>query len=310
MELINFEEYLKKYNYPLVATIGSFDGIHLGHQELIKNTVLLSDKKNYKSAVITFNPHPQTVINKTNHLNISTIVDKFEMIEKFNVDFLIIIKFDEKFSKISKQDFVNEYLLKINTKEVILGEDFKFGYKGEGKAPEIALLSNNLIKVTIIDIIKLNNEKIGSTKIINLLSEGKIELVNSLLGYNYYFCGTVIKGQQIGRKIGFPTANIKNDDVKKMLKTGVYGVMVHFKNKAFLGMMNIGHNPTCNFTDDLSIEINLFDVDENLYDQTLKIEIFCYIRDELKFKNVDELINQLTNDKNNIINKNLMLAKK
>lgn len=310
MELIYFDEYLKKEKYPLVVTIGSFDGIHLGHQKLIKETVKLSKIKGYKSAVITFDPHPLTIIKKINRLNILTLSDKFKLIEKFDVDFLIVIKFDEQFLKISKNDFVTKYLLKLNTKDVVVGDDFKFGYKGEGKAVEITELSNNLITTKIIEIVKIDNEKIGSTKIIKLLNNGNIEQVNNLLGYNYNFIGNVIKGKQIGRKIGFPTANINNDDVKRMLKTGVYGVNVYFNNKSFLGMMNIGHNPTCNFTDNLSIEINLFDVDINLYDQTLKIEVFCFIRDELKFNNVDELIAQLEKDKKNIINKNLMLAKK
>lgn len=310
MELIYFDEYLEKYNYPLVATIGSFDGIHLGHQELIKETVKISIRKKLKSAVITFDPHPLTITNKTKHLNISTISDKFNMIEKFNIDFLIIIKFDEIFSKISKNDFVNKYLLNINVKDVVVGSDFKFGYKGEGKAFEISTLSNNLITTKIIKIIKVDNEKIGSSKIIKLLNEGNIEQVNNLLGYNYSFSGYVIKGKQIGRTIGFPTANINNDDVKKMLKTGVYGVNVYYNDNVYLGMMNIGHNPTCNFTNDLSIEINLFDVNKDLYNQTLKIEVFCFIRDELKFNNVDELIAQLEKDKKNIINKNLILAKK
>lgn len=310
MELIYYDEYLEKYNYPLVATIGSFDGIHLGHQELIKETVKISIRKKLKSAVITFDPHPLTITNKTKHLNISTISDKFNMIEKFNIDFLIIIKFDEIFSKISKNDFVNKYLLNINVKDVVVGSDFKFGYKGEGKAFEISTLSNNLITTKIIKIIKVDNEKIGSSKIIKLLNEGNIEQVNNLLGYNYSFSGYVIKGKQIGRTIGFPTANINNDDVKKMLKTGVYGVNVYYNDNVYLGMMNIGHNPTCNFTNDLSIEINLFDVNKDLYNQTLKIEVFCFIRDELKFNNVDELIAQLEKDKKNIINKNLILAKK
>ena len=113
MELIYFDEYLEKYNYPLVVTIGSFDGIHLGHQELIKETVKISSSKNFKSAVITFDPHPLTITNKINRLNISTITDKFIMIAKFNIDFLIIIKFNEQFSKISKSDFVNKYLLNL-----------------------------------------------------------------------------------------------------------------------------------------------------------------------------------------------------
>lgn len=310
MELINFDDYILKYNFPLAVTIGSFDGIHIGHQELIKTTKSIAKNKSYKSAVITFDPHPLTVLKNEERSNISSLLEKFEIIEKFNIDFLIIINFNDEFSKISKSCFVEEYLLKINVKEVIVGDDFKFGYLGEGKANDISILSNNLIKTNIISILKVDDEKVGSTKIIKLLNEGRIEEVNRLLGYNYYFAGNVIEGKKIGRKLGFPTANINNDSIKKLLKTGVYGVKVIVDNEIYLGMMNIGHNPTCNYTNHISIEINLFDVSINLYNKNLKIEVFCFIRDEQKFKNIEELIQQLTLDKENIINKNLILAKK
>ena len=151
-----------------------------------------------------------------------------------------------------------------NVKEVVVGDDFKFGYKGEGKALEISSLSNNLINTNIINLIMMDDEKIGSTKILQLLKEGKIETVNKLLGYNYYFNGSVVKGKQVGRRLGFPTANINNNNVKNLLKTGVYGVVVYVDDCSYLGMMNLGHNPTCNFTNELSLEINLFDVDNKL----------------------------------------------
>lgn len=310
MELIKFEEYIERYNHPLVVTIGSFDGIHLGHQELIKRTISESKMLNFKSAVITFEPHPLITINNKNRSNITSITEKVSLISDFGVDYLIVINFNKEFSMISKFDFVNDYLLSINVKEVIVGNDFKFGYKGEGAAKEISELSDYQIKTLILDLIKFNDEKIGSSKIIKLLNEGQIELVNDLLGYNYFFNGKVIKGKQIGRKLGFPTANIDNDYVKKLLKVGVYGVRVYFNSNYYLGMMNIGHNPTCNYQDDLSIEVNLFEQNIDLYDSVLKIECFCYVRDEIRFKNIDELIARLRLDKEIIINKNLMLAKK
>lgn len=310
MELISFEEYKKRYNFPLVVTIGSFDGIHIGHQELIKTTVLKAVENNYKSAVITFDPHPLNVIGNKNHTNITSIIDKAHIINNFKVDYLIVINFNEAFSKITKEEFINNYLLSINVCEVVVGEDFKFGCNGEGKASEISSLSNNKINTKIIDLIEFDNEKIGSSKIIELLKNGEIETVNSLLGYNYSFNGIVIRGNQIGRKMGFPTANIDNDSVKKLLKVGVYGVLVYLNKEAYLGMMNLGHNPTCNYQDNLSIEINLFDLDIDLYNKILKIECFCYVRDEFKFQTMDELIERLKLDKEIIINKNLMLAKK
>lgn len=310
MELISFEDYVIRYKNPLVVTIGSFDGIHLGHQKLIKLTVERSKKLNAKSAVITFDPHPLAVIKNIHHDNISSIMDKAKIINSLGVDYLIVINFTLEFSKISKEEFVNKYLKLINICEVIVGNDFKFGRFGEGNAKDIYSLSNNTINTTIIDLVKYNDEKIGSSKILDLLKKGLIEEANKLLGYFYSFSGVVIKGNQIGRKLGFPTANIDNSYAKKILKSGVYGVLVTVDNHSYLGMMNIGHNPTCNFREDVSIEINLFDDNINLYDKLLKIECFCFVRDEKKFNNSLELVERLKIDKEIIINKNLMLAKK
>lgn len=310
MELIKFEDYILKYNSPLAATIGSFDGIHLGHQSLMKEVVETAIKNNCKSAVITFEPHPLTIIKNVVRQNITSLEEKSLIIEKLGIDFLIIIDFNKEFSTISKYDFVNNYLIKLNVKELIVGDDFKFGKLGEGKASEINFLSNGLINTKIVKLIEYEMIKIGSSRIINLLNNGEITLVNKLLGYNYFFTGRVIKGNQIGRKMGFPTCNIDNDNVKKLLKKGVYGVRVYVNDLVYLGMMNIGNNPTCNYTENLSMEINLFDVNIDLYDQNLKIECICYVRDEVKFNNSNELIEQLKKDKEFIINKNLMLAKK
>ncbi len=310
MELIKFEEYIKNYYQKLVATIGSFDGIHLGHQELIKMTVDKARELDICSAVITFDPHPLNVIDNTKHFTITSLDDKVQLIKKYDIDYLILINFNDTFSRISKIDFIYNYLIKMNVCELIVGSDFKFGSNGEGSAFEINNLSNGVINTTIIDIIKYNDVKIGSSNIIKLLNEGKIEEANNLLGYNYSFTGTVIKGKQIGRTIGFPTANIDNQNVKKILKTGVYGVNVCLNGYTHVGMMNIGHNPTCNFQENISIEINIFDLDIDLYDKTLTIECFCYVREEKKFNDVNELIERLKLDKEIIRNKNLLLAKK
>lgn len=311
MELIRFDDLKENYCEPIVATIGAFDGIHLAHQVLIEKTVVKAKELGYKSAVITFDPHPLAILkNCTDISSINTLDNKVKLISKFNVDYLIIINFTKTFSLISKEEFVNDYLVAINVKEVIVGSDFKFAVNGSGLGSEIYKLSNKKINVQIIDILKIDNEKIGSTKIKELLSIGNIEKVNNMLGYEFFFTGKVIKGKQIGRTLGFPTANIRNDYISKLLKTGVYGVRVKYLEKVYIGMMNIGHNPTCNFTDNLSIEINLFDADIDLYDKIIEIACFCFVREEFKFKNKEELIARLTLDKEIIINKNLMLAKK
>jgi riboflavin kinase/FMN adenylyltransferase len=308
MELIYFNDYLNKYKYDLAVTIGSFDGIHLAHQQLINVTKKVSEKLNYKSAVITFDPHPSLLFNKDTHYLMTDFDTKKEMISALGVDFLILIPFDLEFASISPRLFINDYLIKLNVKEVIVGSDFKFGCKGSGNASSIPELSNHKINVEIVDLINYEGEKIGSTKIKSLLNNGEVEKANKLLGYLYYFKGSVIKGNNVGKRIGFLTANIKNDNIKKILKPGVYGVLIYVDNVKYLGMMNIGHNPTCNFVDELSTEVNIFDLNEKLYEKEVTICCLCFVRDEKKFNSVDELINQLKNDKEFIINKNHILA--
>ena len=308
MELIYFNDYLNKYNYELAVTIGSFDGIHLAHQQLINETKIASEKLNCKSAVITFDPHPSLLFNKDSHYLLTDFETKKEIISSLGVDFLILIPFDIEFASISPKSFVNDYLIKLKVKEVVVGSDFRFGCKGSGTALSIPNLSDNKINVQIVELINYDGEKIGSTKIKNLLKIGEVEKANKLLGYTYYFKGNVIKGNNVGEKIGFPTANIKNDNIKKILKPGVYGVLVYVDNVKYLGMMNIGHNPTCNLVDELSTEVNIFDFNENLYEKEVSICCLCFVRDEMKFNSVDELINQLKSDKEFIINKNHILA--
>jgi riboflavin kinase/FMN adenylyltransferase len=187
---------------------------------------------------------------------------------------------------------------------VTCGLDFRFGFKREGDIQDL----KKHFKLNLVDYKEVNRVKISSSVIKELLSEGNIELANRFLGKEYTIVGEVVPGNKIRRNLGFPTANIKNDNIKKILKPGVYGVLIYVDNVKYLGMMNIGHNPTCNFVDELSTEVNIFDLNEKLYEKEVTICCLCFVRDEKKFNSVDELINQLKNDKEFIINKNHILA--
>lgn len=304
MELIKFEDYLNLDIKPkLVAAIGEFDGIHLAHQKLIEKTIYIAQTQNYKSAIICFEPHPLKVLKPELHIgNITTLDEKNKILSKYNLDYLIVIKFDLEFAKKSPLTFVNDYLLSINVCNVVVGFDFKFGADSIGKATDIKKLSNNKIDVTIIDEIKYNDEKVGSSNIRRLLEEGEIEKANTLLGHPFSIDGIVEHGDGIGKDLDLPTANIayKNDSL--ILKNGVYAVKVTLDEITYIGMLNIGHNPTFNYQNNLRYEINILGYTGNLYSKYMVIEIYKYIRCELKFNSVEDFKAQIQNDKVNIEN--------
>lgn len=302
MELISFEDYLKKnLKDNLTVSIGDFDGVHKAHQILIKKVKELSLINHTLSAIITFDPHPIQILSGKDINLLSTIEEKKEIISKFDIDYLIVITFNKEFSSISKLDFINNYLLKINVSYCVEGADFRFGYLGSGKPEEIEPLSNNKIKCEIMDIVSIDNNKISSSIIRSYLESGNIRKANELLNYPYSFKGIVGVGNRIGRTLNFPTANLTPyKDVK--LKEGVYAAYVYFDESKYKGMLNFGHNPSFNFHDNLIIEIHILNYNGNLYEHELRVEIIDFIRDEIKFNSKDDFINQLNKDKAKIEN--------
>lgn len=286
-----------------VSAIGFFDGVHKGHQKVIKTAVEDAKLKNMESAVIIFHPHPSVVLKKgTQHVKyITPIREKKEVLQRLNVDRLYIIEFNKELSSMSPQDFIDHFIIGLNIRHLVAGFDYSYGHKGRGNMDVIHEHARGAFTHTAIDKVTLDEEKISSTKIRELLKTGKVQKANMLLGRPLTFHGIVIKGDQRGQEIGYPTANLQVNTDALLPKSGVYAVKVRYKNEVYEGMANIGTNPT--FTadrKDLSIEVNIFDYNNDLYGEELLIEWHKYFREEEKFDGVEALINQISDDEKNI----------
>tara|TARA_B100000945_G_scaffold204599_1_gene164484 strand:+ start:34 stop:954 length:921 start_codon:yes stop_codon:yes gene_type:complete len=286
-----------------IATLGSFDGIHIGHKKILQTLTKIAKKNNGKSILITFWPHPRYVLKKNNNFKLLTSLDeKIKLFEKNKIDILYIVDFSLKFSKFSANKFIENILLeKLKINCLLIGYNNNFGRNREGN---IRYLEENKKKfdIDIISIPKQSVDKISisSTKIREYLNNGKINSANRLLGRKYSINGKIVKGNGIGRKINFPTANIEIDEPKKLLpKSGVYAVEVILNRKIYLGMLNIGYNPTIK-NEKKSIEVNIFEFSEDIYNNKISINFIRRIRNEKKFKNLNELKKQLIKDKKKV----------
>lgn len=286
-----------------VAAIGFFDGIHQGHQEVIKSAVTKAKSKDMESAVITFHPHPSVVLNQEiQHVKyITPLKEKQEILQQLNVDRLYIIKFNKELSLLPPQDFIDHFIKGLHIKYLIAGFDFTFGHKGQGNMNDISTYANGEFKAIMIDKVSQFDEKISSTKIRFYLKEGKIEDANTLLGRRLSVKGIVVDGDKRGKTIGYPTANLDISEDVLLPKNGVYAVKVFFKNICYDGMANLGIKPTFNSSEvHPSIEVNIFDYNNDLYGEELKIEWCKFIRDEKKFNGVEELVEQIKSDEKEI----------
>ena len=292
-----------------IITIGTFDGIHIGHQEIIKSLVKESISKKALSVILTFFPHPRMVLNKDFSIKlIDTLKEKEKIFEKLGLNTLIIQPFTKNFANISSHDFTKEILVKkLNVKKIILGYDHRFGRNRESSVDdliELGLTCN--FEVEVINAKKINSINISSTKIRKAIELGDFKKANLYLGRQFEINGKVVKGKGIGKKIGFPTANILIEENYKLIPNkGVYLIKALIKNKAYYGMMNIGNRPTLNGKDE-TLEINIFKFNENIYGKRLTIFFLEKIRNEIKFDSIEKLGNQLLKDKDyckDLINK-------
>jgi riboflavin kinase / FMN adenylyltransferase len=292
------------YDKNSVVTVGTFDGIHLGHKKIISDLTGIKNEKKLRGVVITFDPHPQIILrNKHNGIRLlSTTDEKLLEFEKLGIDLIYILNFTEKFSEISAEEFYRIYLVeKLGLTDIVFGYDHNFGKNREGNFDTVKKISGKYgVFVHKVDEFKLDGDKVNSTTIRNFLDDGNVEKASYLLGSNYYFSGKVVYGDRRGSKLGFPTANIEPlSEYKLIPKNGVYFVSIEIEGKKFYGMMNIGNRPTISEQDKIFMEVNIFSFNENIYDKTVRIEFIKFLREERKFTSLDELVKQLNTDKEN-----------
>ena len=287
------------------VTLGTFDGLHVGHQDILKVLIEKATKCNCRNFVITFEPHPRLVLSKENGIKILTPLDeKVEVFEKYGVENLLVISFTKTFAEQTSEKFIEDYIInKVGAKEVIIGYDHKFGKNRDGDESTLReLAEKHNFGLTVAQAKTVDGETVSSTKIRKALHNADLEKVNSFLGRKYILIGEIVKGAGRGRSLGFPTANVELDDKNKLIpQRGVYAVSCNVGGEILNGVMNIGLRPTFENLEDPVIEVNLFNFDREIYNETIKIEIHKRIRDERKFNSKEELINQIENDKKEAI---------
>lgn len=284
-----------------IITIGTFDGIHRGHQQVLKklkNDYLSTGRR---SIVITFDPHPQIIVQRTDkpemHL-LTTISERLELFEQHEVENALVIDFTYEFSKSEPEEFIETLFNKIGFKKILVGYDHNFGKDRKGNFNTLIFLSQKLgFEVEKCEPFYWDNKIVSSTLIRNLLKEGELEKANDLLSYRYIIEGKVQFGRGMGAQLGYPTANIKPENIHKLYpKQGVYLVISELDGENKFGIANIGTRPTLTNDKKLTLEVNYLDFEGDLYDQKIRVTFLKYLREEIKFENTDELIQQIKKD--------------
>ena len=284
-----------------ILTLGTFDGVHIGHKKILEKITQNTENEKYESLVLTFFPHPRMILQEESAIKLlNTITEKIDLLEKTGIENLVIHPFDESFSRLTAEEFVREILVEqFHIQKIIIGHDHRFGRNRTANIDDLIDFGKKYgFEVEQISAQEINEISVSSTKIRNALEEGDIVLANKYLGYDYFLTGTIIKGKQLGRTIGFPTANLKIEENYKLIpRNGVYIVSSIINNKTVFGMMNIGFNPTVN-GENQTIEIHFFDFEADLYHQKITVSLLHRIRSEQKFDSVVLLKEQLEKDRN------------
>ena len=282
-----------------ILTIGTFDGVHIGHQKILEHVTALAKKANLTPTVLTLFPHPRMVLQKDDDIKLlNTIDERTKLLKDIGIEEVIIKEFTQDFANLSARDYVKQILVdELNTKQIVIGYDHHFGKNRSANINDLKRFAEEFhFKVEEISAQEIEDVTVSSTKIRSALNNGKIDIANSYLGYNYFITGTVIKGKRIGRTLDFPTANIHiNESYKLIPADGVYVVKSKIKDAIVYGMMNIGTNPTVEGKS-RSIEVHFFNFEGDIYDAQLKIEFLYWLRSEQKFESLHALKNQLNQD--------------
>ncbi len=287
---------------PTIVTIGTFDGVHLGHQKILSRLQQLKQKHGLKAVVLTFEPHPRKVLfPDQKDLKLITLVDeKLNLLENYGVDVTVVYPFDKSFSYFEAREYIEKILLKsLKVKYLVIGYDHKFGHDRTGDIKVLKQFSKEYgYEVEEIPALDIDHSAISSSKIRQAIEHGNIDLANNYLGHYFFLYAKVIPGKQLGRKLGFPTANLKIEGKDKLIpKIGVYFVEIIIKGSKYFGMMNIGFNPTTDSDRNIKLEVNIFNFSDDIYDETVCINFLKYLRDEKKFDTFDELVLELHEDK-------------
>jgi riboflavin kinase/FMN adenylyltransferase len=286
---------------PTIVTIGTFDGVHLGHQKILSRLVQLKHRHGLQAVVLTFDPHPRKVIFPSqSDLKLITLVDeKLDLLENYGVDVAVVYPFDKKFSSIEPQEYIEEILVKsLKVKYLVIGYDHKFGKNRSGDIKVLQQYSKKYgYKVEEIDAMDIDHIAISSSKIRHAIEEGNIELANNYLGHYFFLYATVVHGKHLGRELGYPTANLKIESSDKLIpRTGIYFVEVVVDTEKHYGMMSIGYNPTTDNDQRVKLEVHIFGFSQEIYGKTIRVNFLKYLRNEKKFNNLEELKEALAED--------------
>ncbi len=287
-------------NEATVLTLGTFDGIHLGHKKIIEGVLEKASQIGGRSFLITFDPHPRTIVSKTGVRLLNTLPEKLEILNGLSVENVLVLNFTKEFSQLDSETFIKDYIVdKIGLMEMIIGYDHHFGKGRGGDEYTLRELGKKYgFGVTKVDAVYVDGISVSSTKIRNALVNGEVQLASSLLGSYYSFTGTVIKGDGRGRTLGFPTANIKLNDENKLLPAiGIYAVEVIIENKKYYGLLSIGRRPTFYIDGLVTTEVYILDFDSDIYGKQVTVNMVERIRGEERFSSTEELIAHMNKDK-------------
>ncbi|TWR28386.1 bifunctional riboflavin kinase/FAD synthetase [Mucilaginibacter achroorhodeus] len=288
-----------------VVTIGTFDGVHIGHRKIIAHIKDLAKRTGGETVILTFFPHPRMILHPEDESLklINTINEKAELLEQLGIDHLIITPFSRDFSNQTAEEYIRDILVnQIGTKTIVIGYDHRFGKDRQGGLQDLLRLSPRYgFEVVEIPEQDINDVAISSTRIRAALLENDIHIANECLGYPFFITGKVIKGDQLGRQLGYPTANLLIEESYKLIPDdGIFAVRVNVNRRQYKGMAYIGHRPTVNGMS-RNIEVNIFDFNDDIYNQQLRMEFLHFVRSDIKFASLDELVVQLGKDREDVL---------